>query len=53
MTSTHTASQRGLGTWKGSLIIEGGPALASPEGRRLIFVSNMDVLYFWSICPFL
>lgn len=29
----YTASQYGLGTWGGSLIVEGGPALVSQEGR--------------------
>ena len=42
------ASQDGLGTWEGSLIIEGGPASASQEGR-LIFIFNLDILYFWSM----
>ena len=35
-------SQYGLGTWEGSLITEGGPALVSPEERHLIFIFNMD-----------
>ena len=35
------------------LIIEGVPALASQEGRHLIFIFNMDSLYFWSMHPFL
>ena len=49
----YTASQYGLGTWEGSLIIEGEPALASQEERHLIFTFKMDILYFWSMCPFL
>ena len=31
-------SQYGLGTWEGSLIIEGVPALASQEERHLVFI---------------
>ena len=42
---TCTAGQRGLGTWEGSLIIEGGPTLVSQEERHLIFIFNMDILY--------
>ena len=38
----HTASQYGLGTWKGSLIIEGVLALASQEKGHLTF--NMDII---------
>ena len=33
--STYTVSQHGLGSWEGSLIIKGGLALASQEGRHL------------------
>ena len=36
--SMYTASQHGLGTWEGSLIIKGGPTLISQEGRHLIFL---------------
>ena len=43
--SKYTASQCGLGTWEGSLIIEGGPTLVSQEERHLIFIFNMDILY--------
>ena len=46
-------SQYGLGTWEGSLINEGVPVLASQEERHLIFIFNMDILYFWSMHPFL
>ena len=35
--STHTVSHPGLGTWEGSLIIKGVPALAPQEGRHLIY----------------
>ena len=49
--SMYIASQYGLGTWEGSLT-EGVPALASQEGRHLMFIFNMAVLYFWSPCPF-
>ena len=51
--STYTVGQYDLGTWKGSLIMEGVPALVSQKGRHLIFIFNMDNLYFWSMCPFL
>ena len=43
----YTANQYGLGTWEGTFIIEGVPALASQEGRHLIFIFNMDIPYFW------
>ena len=46
-----TAGQYGLGTWEGSLI-EGVQALASKEERQLIFIFNMDILYFWSMYSF-
>ena len=36
-----------------SLIMERGPALVSQEGRLFIFIFNMDILYFWSMHPFL
>ena len=49
-TSTYTAGQHGLGTREGRLIIKGGPALASQEEEHLIFILNMDNLYFWSMC---
>ena len=52
-TGTCTASQYDLGTWERSLITEGGPALVSQEVRHLIFILNMDILDFWSMCPFL
>ena len=42
----YTASRYDLGAWEGSLIIKGGPALASQEGRHLIFILNMDILDF-------
>jgi hypothetical protein len=51
--STSPASQCGLGTWEGSLIIRGGPELVSQEGKHLIFIFNMDILYFWSLYLFL
>ena len=35
-TDQHMYSQHGLGTWHRALIMEGGPALESQEGRRLI-----------------
>ena len=44
--------QYGIGTWEGSLIIEAGPALVSQEERHLNFIFNLDILYFWSVCPF-
>ena len=37
-TSIYTASLYVLGTWEGSLIIEGVPALASQEERHLVFI---------------
>ena len=43
--SKYTASQCGLGTWEGSLITEGGPALVSQKERHLIFIFNMDILH--------
>ena len=49
----YTAGQYGLGPWEGSLIIEGGPVLVSQEEGHLIFIFNMVILYFWSMCPFL
>ena len=49
----YTVSPYGLGTWEGSLIIKGVPALASQEEGHVIFIFNMDILYFWSMCPFL
>ena len=49
--STYTASQYGLGTL--APIIKRWPALVSQEGRHLIFIFNLDILYFWSMCPFL
>ena len=49
--SKYTMGQCGLGTWEGA--IERAPALASQSGRHLIFIFNMDILYFWSVCPFL
>ena len=42
--STCTVSQHGLGTWEGSLITKGGPALGSQDGRHLIFILNMGIL---------
>ena len=52
--SMYTESQYGLGSWEGGLTItEGAPALAFQEEGHLIFIFNMDILYFWSICPFL
>ena len=50
--STYTVSHYDLGTWEGSLAVE-EQAPASQEGRHLIFTFNMDILYFWSLCPFL
>lgn len=49
---TYRASQYGLGTWEGSFIMEGGPALVSQVGRHLIFIFNTDNLYFWSVYLF-
>ena len=43
--SMCTVSQYGLGSWEGSLITEGGPAMASQERRHLIFIFNMAILY--------
>ena len=51
--STCTVSQYGLGAWEGSLIVKGVPALASQEERDLIFMFNLDSLYFWSMFFFL
>ena len=46
--NTYTGSSDGLGTWKGSLVIERVSALISQEWRRLmmhlIFIFNMDIL---------
>ena len=42
----YTVSQHDLGTWEGSLIIKGGQALASQEERNLIFIFNIDILFF-------
>ena len=42
-----------LAPGKGVLIIKGGPELASQEGRYLIFIFSMDMVYFWPMCPFL
>lgn len=50
---TSTASQYGLGTWEGILIIRGGLELVSQEGEHLIFIFNMNILYFWSLHLFL
>ena len=44
----YTVSQHDLGTWKGSLIIKGGQALASQEERNLIFIFNIDILFLKS-----
>ena len=52
-TSAYIASQHGLDTWEGSLIIKGEPALASQEERHLIFIFNTDILYSQSMCWFL
>ena len=46
------AGQYGLGTWEGSLITEGGPALVSPEERHLIFILNMDIFLLLVNVPF-
>ena len=51
--SIHTVSQYGLCTKEGSLITEGGTALVSQDGNHLLFIFNIDILYFWSMCPFL
>ena len=40
-------------TWEGSLILKGGAAWESQEGRRFIFIFNMDALYFWPMNAFL
>ena len=40
----YTVSQYCLDTWKGSLI-KGVPALVYQEGRHLIFIFNMDILF--------
>ena len=34
----YTVSQPGLDTWEGSLVIEGGPAQVSQEGKHLVFI---------------
>ena len=52
LTSTYRAGQYGLGTWEGSLITEGGPALVSPEERHLIFIFNMDIFLLLVNVPF-
>ena len=49
--STYTASQYGLDTWEGSLIVKRVPAFVSQEGRHLIFMFKVAILYFWSMCP--
>lgn len=50
----YTESQYGLGSWEGGLTItEGAPALAFQEEGHLILIFKMDILYFWSTCPFL
>ena len=46
----YTAS---LGSGEGSLIMEGEQALASQEGKHFIFIFNIEILYFWSVHPFL
>ena len=51
--SIHIVSQYGLCTKEGSLTMEGGAALASQEGIHLLFIFNINILYFWSVCPFL
>ena len=50
---TYTASQYGLGTWEGSLNLEGGPALASRKGgiqslflTWALFTSGQYALFF-------
>ena len=50
-TSTYTTSQYGLSIWKGSLIIEGVPALASQEGRHLVFILSGYSLFLVNV-PF-
>ena len=51
--SVYIVSPYGRCTKEGSLTVEGGPALASQEGNHLLFIFNIDTLYFWSVCPFL
>lgn len=51
--SWYIASQYGLGTWEVSLIVKGVLAIGLP--RRKAFISNFktDILYFWTMHPFL
>ena len=44
--STYIASQYGLDTWEGSLIVKRVPAFVSQERTRLIFIFNVDILNF-------
>ena len=51
---SSTQSQYGLGTWEENLIIEGVAALVFQKGRHdVTFIFNMNILYFWSMHPFL
>lgn len=48
----YKVSQYGLGTWDESHIIQGGQAWAL-QGEDLIFIYNIDILYFWPMNLFL
>lgn len=48
----YKVSQYGLGTWDESHIIQGGQAWALQE-EHLIFIFNIDILYFWPMNLFL
>ena len=50
--SKYQANPCGLGTWEGILIMEGAPALVSREGKHLIFVFHVAILYFWPTHPY-
>ena len=49
----YTARQYGFGTWEGSRIVKGVPALVYQVEGRLILIFNMDIVCFWPVCPFL
>lgn len=48
----YTARQYGFGTWEGSLIIRGVPALMYQVEGHLILIFNMDIVCFWPVCLF-
>ena len=49
----YTARQYGFGTWEGSRIVKGVPALVYQVEGHLILIFNMDIVCFWPVCPFL